>query len=357
MKTLLSCVLVLAMTLFANTSNANTLYPGWGLQPGQGVTSQNGEYVLIMQGDGNLVYYRTSDNAVRWSSNTWGAPNSFLTMQTDGNAVVYFDPPVIQPSKGQPPTLTKPSTGRIPVWYSSTSGNSGAYLIAANDGNLAVNNASHQPLWHIGPDPVKLIPDPTKIGDLVGREMENGKPYAFLGHIGFYDGSNVFEVLNDGASNAASYSSLGAFKARAPGAKYWGAASANIPSYFVKGCYKDMCTDSPGNYQVLDAKIAMAHRAFQIMVLGADYTYFTQYTPASPKYSSSGKAKRGIYRCDTFILDLLGPHGNHVNAEGFPIASPAPESHLGRWFSFTASLPSGLITPLSIFQKMKSFTG
>ena len=304
-----------------------------------------------------MVYYRKSDNGVRWHTNTSGANGAFLAMQADGNAVVYFDPPCPKPPKGQV-QYCKPDQNRMAVWYSSTSGSPGAYVAAQNDGNLVVYAAGGQPIWNIGADPVKLLTDPTQAGDLVGRDMESNLPYAYLGHIGFYDGANVYEVLNDGQPNAAAYNPLSAFKARGPGAKYWGTAAANIPLYFVRGCYSDYCSDALSAWAMLDVRMSMAYRAFQIKVLGADYTYLTQYTRASPRSPGKSSVTRGLYRCDTFVLDLLSDHGNIVNTAGYPINTVAPaESPLGRWLTFKRDVIWGVTTPLTIFNKMKSFAG
>jgi hypothetical protein len=43
---------------------------------------------LIMQSDGNLVFYDMS-GGVLWASNTSGWPNSVLRVQNDGNLVIY----------------------------------------------------------------------------------------------------------------------------------------------------------------------------------------------------------------------------------------------------------------------------
>jgi hypothetical protein len=43
---------------------------------------------VVMQLDGNLVYYEFSGDAL-WSSNTAGFPNATLRVQDDGNLVIY----------------------------------------------------------------------------------------------------------------------------------------------------------------------------------------------------------------------------------------------------------------------------
>lgn len=58
------------------------------------ITSPNGNYVLVLQTDGNLVIYRNGTNTVMWASNVYvkkpSASDKFkLYYQNDGNLVVY----------------------------------------------------------------------------------------------------------------------------------------------------------------------------------------------------------------------------------------------------------------------------
>src|SRR4051794_39178303 len=82
---------VIAATLFFITglAGAAILAPGSAMYAGQSIYSDNQQYMLTMQGDGNLVYYRVVDGAVRWNTGTWNLPGGFLVMQGDGNAVTY----------------------------------------------------------------------------------------------------------------------------------------------------------------------------------------------------------------------------------------------------------------------------
>jgi hypothetical protein len=62
---------------------ANVLGPGESLRPGMSLFSTNRLYELRMQGDGNLVLYRTSDWKPLWWSRTEGRIVAALTMQLD----------------------------------------------------------------------------------------------------------------------------------------------------------------------------------------------------------------------------------------------------------------------------------
>jgi hypothetical protein len=108
------------------------------LKTGDELTSGNGRVRLVMQGDGNLVLYRTDDGKPLWDSGTWNKPVTHAVMQGDGNFVAYSD-------------------SGDPYWASGTDGNPGAWVVLQDDGNLVVYGAGGQPLWasntvqHFGP--------------------------------------------------------------------------------------------------------------------------------------------------------------------------------------------------------------
>ena len=102
----------------SNTPSCGSLQPGQSLAQGQSISSCDGRYLLILQGDGNLVEYGPNgavwntegaahavgnlavmqgdgnfvlynNGQATWNSGTYGRPNSVLNLQTDGNLVVY----------------------------------------------------------------------------------------------------------------------------------------------------------------------------------------------------------------------------------------------------------------------------
>ena len=100
------------------------LVQGATLGSGQSLASPNGQYKLVMQGDGNLVEYFGS--TVVWASGSSGA-GATAVMQGDGNLVVY-------------------NAAKAPVFATGTSGHSGAYLVLGDDGELEVTSGS-TPFW------------------------------------------------------------------------------------------------------------------------------------------------------------------------------------------------------------------
>jgi hypothetical protein len=106
----------------------NKLLPNQQLAVGQQLVSTNGRVNLIMQGDGNLVLYRTMFGKPLWASNTNGRPATRAVMQTDGNFVVY-------------------SASNVPFWATATNGFPGASITLQDDGNLVVYDAAGRARW------------------------------------------------------------------------------------------------------------------------------------------------------------------------------------------------------------------
>jgi len=104
-----------------------TLQPGQSLSSGQQLSNCKGNVNLTMQGDGNLVVY--GPPGPLWSSNTANTSCDHAAMQGDGNFVVY--------------------AGSSPCWSSNTAGYAGAYLVVQEDGNVVVYLGSTA-LWSTG---------------------------------------------------------------------------------------------------------------------------------------------------------------------------------------------------------------
>jgi hypothetical protein len=106
---------------------SDTLPAGSSLPVDGRLQSADGRFVLVMQGDANLVMYRVN-GAARWASNTAGRAFGRCDMQGDGNLVIY-DP------------------AGHPLWASGTSGHPGARLVMQDDGNLVIYDAGGRALW------------------------------------------------------------------------------------------------------------------------------------------------------------------------------------------------------------------
>jgi len=104
------------------TLSSNTL-----LYPNQFLETDDGNYQLLLQLDSNLVLYYQGQPI--WASNTVGESAAFLVNQNDGNLVLYN------------------SSGK-PLWASNTNGKGPSLLIMQNDGNLVLYNSSGVATWN-----------------------------------------------------------------------------------------------------------------------------------------------------------------------------------------------------------------
>jgi hypothetical protein len=313
------------------SASAETIVPGGSVLPqGTFVYSENGKYFLVMQTDGNLVLYRKSDSGVRFATYRSG---SYAVMQSDGNFVEY-------------------TSGNQALWHTSTGGNPGAFLAVQNDGNLVVYSSVSAPLWNIGTDP-NVTSDPSKAGDVVGRDF-GGVIGAPVGHVGLWDGQRVIEAQGYTSGNTLRIISLGTFKA--PGG-YWGAAKANIPTFDVFNCFEPRCTNFSvkpwGQSEWVTTRTAIAKRAYQSYLIGADYTFSSQFKRAwAGDYYYP--AQRGLYRCDTFVLEtLLVTGGSYVYHQGVSNANP---SEYLAWANFLDSLLAiSMPSPSIIYNKLANY--
>ncbi|WP_367137216.1 S8 family serine peptidase [Saccharothrix sp. HUAS TT1] len=119
--------------LFTGSANApqpggDTLVRGEVLAAGQGKTSQDGRFTLVMQGDGNLVLYTAAGQAL-WHTSTHGTGATHVVLQQDGNLVVY-------------------TAAGVAKWHSNTYGTAADRLIVQNDSNVVLYGPTGQVFWH-----------------------------------------------------------------------------------------------------------------------------------------------------------------------------------------------------------------
>jgi hypothetical protein len=109
----------------------NRLLQNQQLDAGQQLVAANSRVNLVLQGDGNLVLYRTMFRLPLFSSNTNDRPVNRAVMQDDGNLVLY-------------------GPNGTPYWDTKTGGHPGAEMVLQDDGNLVVYDVAGQPLWASG---------------------------------------------------------------------------------------------------------------------------------------------------------------------------------------------------------------
>jgi hypothetical protein len=147
-------------------ANTDRLNPNERLVAGERLVSPNGQFVLVMQGDGNLVQYAPGNRAV-WATGT-NRPNSVVQMQGDGNLVVV-------------------APGNVPVWATGTNGNPGATLELQNDGNIVVYAPGHIARWASGSQSAGALGD--RIAMIASNEANNPQRNREAGtNCNFYSG-------------------------------------------------------------------------------------------------------------------------------------------------------------------------
>lgn len=98
------------------------------LYAGESIESSDRRFRLTMQSDGNAVVYNQAGTAC-WSTKTNGYPGARAVLQSDGNFVVY-------------------SSGGAALFNTSTFGNPGAFMRMQKDGNLVIYASNGTtPLW------------------------------------------------------------------------------------------------------------------------------------------------------------------------------------------------------------------
>ena len=118
--------------------DVDVLRAGESLRIDQKLTSSNGKYTLILQGDGNLVLYTESNTPV-WATSTQGSGAVRVSLQDDGNLVLY----------------TKEVERRfrrdvaVAVWASQTRGEN-VRLVLQDDRNLVIYTSDGRMLWASG---------------------------------------------------------------------------------------------------------------------------------------------------------------------------------------------------------------
>jgi eukaryotic-like serine/threonine-protein kinase len=110
-------------------SRARTVLASGGtLQPGQSIVSPNGQYILSMQPDGNLVEYPRHGSRPSWQSGSSGNFGAYAVVQVDGDFVVYP-----HGESAPPPGHPTPA-----LWSTGTYGHPGTSVEILNDGATVV---------------------------------------------------------------------------------------------------------------------------------------------------------------------------------------------------------------------------
>jgi ricin-type beta-trefoil lectin protein len=126
---------------------SDTMRPGEVMHKGESRVSHNNTYELILQIDGNLVFYNKTPKptlptvempAVIWASNTNGRPVDRVVMGTDGNLAIY--PPSTK-------CRTLPCSLSAPIWQTGTGGHTSSNLRVQDDGTVIIYDKNSKEIW------------------------------------------------------------------------------------------------------------------------------------------------------------------------------------------------------------------
>jgi hypothetical protein len=133
-KAIAGMMFLVAALVSLNASAASytkTIYSPNGLYQGDMLFSQNGQFRLMLQHDGNLVLSRVADNGLVWANYAFGT--TVAVVQPDGNFVAY-------------------NASAVAVWNTQTGGRAGTgsnpvRLDLEDTGVLRLYNTSGVQIW------------------------------------------------------------------------------------------------------------------------------------------------------------------------------------------------------------------
>ena len=140
---------------------------GQKLNVGQILYSDNREYYIILQQDGNMCIYNNKDERV-WQTNTSGKKSQYLIMQTDNNLCIY------------------PSDNSGGIWCTMTNGKGCVKVSIDNDGVFRLYNSSNKSIWESSKpiNPVINIPNVYTEADFDFDYNSNAVPVFIAGNYG-----------------------------------------------------------------------------------------------------------------------------------------------------------------------------
>lgn len=247
------------------------------------------------------------------------------------------------------------------------------------------NDGSHE---KIDNTPIKVqfphgshsSPPPANFGDIVGRDL-GVTGLGYVGHIGVWDGEMVVEAIGfQDTKNTIKRTPWSAYNNNPTKWKTISPVTINVRHKYchAKECLLteldngDLVSMTGSTHGVREM---VAKSAYVKFLIGAEYTATTTSSPAkqSIKYYTKRhcfpfasscqprqiktKPVRGIYRCDTFVLDAWGgTSSRHSNALAGMTTSPFEnKNNIDKWYKQIDSLTSWhrLQTPKNVYDNMQ----
>jgi methionine-rich copper-binding protein CopC len=240
------------------------------LLPGQSISSSNGQFVLTLQTDGNLVEYNAAGTAL-WATGTGGRTVTEAVMQADGNLVLY--------------------DGTQTVWASNTSGAPGAFLTVQNTGTVVIYSGTTA-IWTA--QPTTLLPGQSMVspnGDFVLTLQTDGNLVEYNGAgtavwASGTQGKTVTEMIMQGDGNLVLYGGSTAV---------WASNTSGNPGASLGLQNNGALVISSGGTQVWTADLTVQQNGVllpgeAISSPNGQYTLVLQSDGNLVKYNSSGAA-------------------------------------------------------------------
>ncbi|MCW2525857.1 MAG: hypothetical protein JWM76_717 [Pseudonocardiales bacterium] len=231
----LSCMAALAVSAGSPTQAMagvadNVLPTGQTLASGDGLTSMNQDYNLVMQTDGNLVLSADGIGPL-WQTATYGHPGSTLHNQVDGNLVVY-------------------SADGAPLWWSNQFSTALTGLIVQDDGNLVQYTAAGAVVWFSG----TAVPPPPPA--ITGDRLNGGQVMHAGQRLTSTNADYVWLMQSDG--NAVLYENgeaIGATGSAGPGSTFTIQTDGNAVLYDAAGeaAFWTGTDGNPGAYLLMQS--------------------------------------------------------------------------------------------------------
>ena len=252
------------------------------------------------------------------------------------------------------------------------------YSVYADGSNDKIDNTPRQVNFPALPGQEK----PVNFGDIVGRDLTYSwaGPLNYFGHIGIWDGANVIEAT--GTQNGDDTLKITPWSAYSGLPIRWPTVSPQTLNIRHSYCDKAFCElyEQPNGELTTNAansgvREMAAKSAYLKYLIGASYTRLATFSSSKQGYRYSTKklcnpfatsciptiiqekAKRGIYRCETFALDAWASTSTKA---GYPLMAQYVSSFQsqgdvdkwGRQLNFLIS-PTRIRTPRDTYDNFQ----
>lgn len=111
-------------------------------------------------------------------------------------------------------------------------------------------------------------------------------------------------------------------------------------------CFRTFCDPrNDRHWERVETRVLAAKRARQVQAIGADYTLFPENTRSAAARTPGYPGHRGMYRCDTYVVDLLS----------YTTFYSDPNREQRRWRDFVRTLDDAPVLPRMVYERAASY--